>query len=72
MSKNFLLSKTLWLNAIALVATGTGFASGSLTSYPTLVCVLVLVQSIANLALRLLTKEAITLTAKPQSEVAKG
>ncbi len=71
MSKSYLTSKTLWVNAIALVATGTGFASGTLTSYPTLVCVLVVVQSIANLILRLLTKEPVSLKAqKPQSDVA--
>jgi len=71
MGKSFLASKTLWLNAIALIATGTGFASGTLTSYPTLVCVLVVVQSIANLVLRLMTKEPVTI-AKTQSNVASS
>jgi hypothetical protein len=73
MGKSILLSKTIWVNILSLVATGTGFATGTLTQYPTLVCVLVLVQAVANLVLRLMTKESVTLTTtKLQSDVAKA
>jgi hypothetical protein len=64
MAKSFLASKTLWVNTAALVATGTGFFAGSLSSYPTTVAILVLIQSIANLALRFMTKTPVTLSLK--------
>lgn len=71
MTKSFLTSKTLWLNTISLIATGTGFASGALTSYPDLVCWLVLIQAAANIVLRFMTKEPVTLKVqKPQSDIA--
>jgi hypothetical protein len=71
MNKSFLTSKTLWVNATTLVATATGFFAGSLSSHPDLVCWLVLVQAVANIVLRWLTKEPITLKAtQPQSDVA--
>lgn len=60
-AKSFLASKTIWANVAMLVATGTGFFAGSLSSYPTTVAVLVLIQSIANLALRFMTKSPVTL-----------
>jgi hypothetical protein len=71
MTKGFLTSKTLWINTISLVATGTGFFAGALTSHPDLVCWLVLIQAAANIMLRFMTKEPVTLKAqKPQSDVA--
>jgi hypothetical protein len=71
MTKSFLASKTLWVNAITFVATGTGFFAGALTSHQDLVCWLVLIQAAANIVLRFLTKETVTLAAtKPQSDVA--
>lgn len=68
--KSIFASKTLWVNGLTLVATGTGFFAGSLSSHPDLVCWLVLAQSVANILLRFMTKNAVA--AKPSSEVAKG
>lgn len=60
--KTFLASKTIWVNGLTLLATGTGFFAGSLSSYPTAVCWLVVLQSIANLILRFMTKTPVTLS----------
>jgi len=71
MFKNILASKTLWVNGVTLVATGTGFFAGALSSHPDLVCWLVLVQAVANILLRFMTKTAIVTTPiKPQTDVA--
>lgn len=72
MSKSFWTSKTLWVNGITLLATGTGFFAGALSAHPDLVCWLVLVQAVANLILRWVTKVPVTVTTpvKPQSDVA--
>jgi hypothetical protein len=67
MIKSIFASKTLWVNGLTLVATGTGFFAGSLSSHPDLVCWLVLAQAVANILLRFMTKSAITVT-----PVAKG
>jgi hypothetical protein len=55
-------SKTLWVNSLALVATGTGFFAGTLSSYPTTVCWLIMLQAVANLLLRLTTATPVTLS----------
>ena len=68
--KAFWASKTLWINGLTLVGTGVGFFAGSLSSYPDLVCWLVLLQSAINLALRLLTKTGVSVT--KTAEPAKG
>jgi hypothetical protein len=57
--KSIFASKTIWLNAVTMVATGAGFFAGSLSSHPDLVCWLVLIQSLANVVLRLMTNTAI-------------
>lgn len=57
--KSIFASKTIWLNAVTMVATGAGFFAGSLSSHPDLVCWLVLIQSLANVVLRLITNTAV-------------
>lgn len=64
-----LKSKTIWVNGVTLIATGTEFFAGSLTSHPDLVAWLVLVQAIANIALRFMTKTPLAAT-KPTTDVA--
>ncbi|GMU26103.1 MAG: hypothetical protein AMXMBFR16_10080 [Candidatus Uhrbacteria bacterium] len=61
MVKSFLLSKTLWVNVLSLVGTGAGFASGELAARPELVAALVIVQAVANIILRLVTKQPLGL-----------
>jgi|WetSurMetagenome_2_1015567.scaffolds.fasta_scaffold09775_10 hypothetical protein len=71
MNKSIFTSKTMWVNATTLVATATGFFAGSLSSHPDLVCWLVLIQAVANIILRWLTKEPVAMKAtKPQTDVA--
>ncbi|MFA5345369.1 MAG: hypothetical protein WC315_03765 [Candidatus Omnitrophota bacterium] len=71
MTKSIFASKTLWVNTISLVATGTGFFAGALTAHPDLVCWLVLIQAAANIVLRFMTKEPVSVVSKkPQSDVA--
>lgn len=57
--KSIFASKTIWLNAVTMIATGAGFFAGSLSSHPDMVCWLVMIQSIANVILRLTTNTAI-------------
>lgn len=59
-TKKWYASKTVWVNAIALVAGVSGWGAGTITEYPTLVCVLVIVQAVGNLFLRKMTTTAIT------------
>lgn len=63
-TKSVFASKTMWVNGLALVATGTGIFAGTLSSYPTAVAWLVVIQSLANLLLRLTTKTPVTLALK--------
>lgn len=66
MGKNFLASKTLWMNAIALVAASTGTCAGAFTDHPNLVAWLVVIQSVANLVLRFLTKKPVQVRKKTE------
>jgi hypothetical protein len=57
--KKWFASKTLWINAITLLATSAGWLAGMLSAYPEVVAGLVLVQALVNIVLRLITTEAI-------------
>ena len=59
MGKSIFLSKTLWFNGLSLLATGAGFLSGNLSAHPEIVTALVLIQALANIVLRLVTKEPV-------------
>lgn len=61
MVKSFLLSKTLWVNVLSLIGTSAGFASGELAARPELVAALVILQAVANIILRLVTKQPLGL-----------
>lgn len=68
MGKSIFLSRTMWFNGLSIVATGAGFFSGSLSAYPEVVTALVIIQAIANIALRFITVEPIA----PVRAVAEG
>jgi hypothetical protein len=59
-TKPFWQSRTMWLNTIALVAGVAGWGAGTITSYPGVVCILVIIQAVGNLLLRKMTTTAIT------------
>lgn len=54
-SKGWLQSKTMWFNIFSIVAGGAGYLSDALSSHPTFVCVLVILQAVGNLILRKMT-----------------
>jgi hypothetical protein len=58
-NKPWYTSKTIWFNAISLVAGVSGWGAGTMTSYPEIVCVLVIIQAIGNLILRRMTSTPI-------------
>ena len=53
--KKWYASKTVWFNVLSLVAGVSGWGAGAMTEYPGVVCVLVIIQALGNLALRKMT-----------------
>lgn len=65
MFKSIFASKTIWFNALTLLATSFEWIAGNLSAAPQVVFYLVLFQGIANIILRLVTKIGVTI--KPQA-----
>jgi hypothetical protein len=57
--KKWYQSKTVWFNMISLVAGVSGWGAGTMTSYPEIVCVLVIIQALGNLVLRRMTSTSV-------------
>jgi hypothetical protein len=59
-TKKWYTSKSIWFNVISLVAGVSGWGAGTMTSYPEIVCALVIIQAVGNLVLRRMTTTAVT------------
>jgi uncharacterized membrane protein YtjA (UPF0391 family) len=58
-SKKWYQSRTVIFNIISLVAGVSGWGAGTMTSYPEIVCALVIIQAVGNLVLRRMTSASI-------------